>query len=145
MDPEEPVPAYGDGMMLVDLPAEAVRELVAVGGAGSGSPLLSLEVRHLAGALGRPGDGALEALRGRFAIFAVGFTPDTASERLMSDHCAAVRAALRSWDAGCGYLNFTHRDVDPSYFFTPQACARLRDVKRRYDPHDVIRSNHPIR
>ena len=69
MDPEEPVPCAGDGMMLADLPEEAVAELVRVGGAGSGSPLLSLEVRHLGGGLARTADGALDRLHGRFTVF----------------------------------------------------------------------------
>jgi hypothetical protein len=123
MDPEHPVPCVGDGMMLADLPEEAVDALVRVGGAGSGSPLLSLEVRHLGAALSRPGDGALGSLRGRFAVYAVGVTHDHVSERLVKDHCDAVRAALQPWDAGCGHLNFTDRHAPPSYFFAPDAYA----------------------
>ena len=28
--------------------------------------------------------------------------------------------------------------------FGPDTLARLRDVKRRYDPDDLVRGNHPI-
>jgi FAD/FMN-containing dehydrogenase len=70
MDPERPVPCAGEGMVLRDLPPEAVHALVRVPGAGSGSPLLSLEVRHLGGALARPADGPLGSFRGAFALYA---------------------------------------------------------------------------
>ena len=144
MDPEQPVPAAGEGMMLADLPEEAIEQLVRVGGPGSGSPLLSLEVRHLGGQLARAADGALESLRARFAVFAVGVTPDPVSEAHVRAHCDAVRAALAPWDAGCSYLNFTERSAAPSEFFTAEALARLRQVKQRYDAGDLVRSNHPV-
>ena len=62
MDPDHPVPGAGDGMLLSDLPAEAVEAIVKAAGTESGSPLLSVEVRHLGGALSRvqPGHGVHE-------------------------------------------------------------------------------------
>ena len=144
MDPEHPVPATGEGMLLAELPQEAVRELVRLGGAASGSPLLSLEVRHLGGALARAGTGALPSLRGRFAVFAVGMAPDAAAAAVVNDHCDALLAALAPWDSGSRYLNFAERSADPSAFFPPTTLARLRDVKARYDAGDVLRSNHPV-
>lgn len=54
MDPPQPVPNAGDGMLLSEFPAEAVDELVAVAGAESGSPLLSVEVRQMGGRSPRP-------------------------------------------------------------------------------------------
>ena len=54
MDPEHPVPGLGDGMLLDDLPAAGIDALVAAAGPGSGSPLLSVEVRQLGGALATP-------------------------------------------------------------------------------------------
>jgi hypothetical protein len=145
MDPEQPVPAVAEGLMLADLPEAAVGELVRTAGAGSNSPLLSLEVRHLGGALARPSDSALGSLRGRFAVLGVGFTPDHETEERVRAHCATVRTALQPWDAGYGYLNFTNRRTSPSYFFAPGSVSRLLAVKQRYDAEDVIRSNHPLR
>jgi hypothetical protein len=62
MDPEHPVPATGDGMLLQKLPPEAIDEIIRTAGADSSSPLVSLEVRQLGGELGRaqPRNGALE-------------------------------------------------------------------------------------
>src|SRR5205823_5583506 len=51
MDPEFPVPGAGEGMLLEELDPEAIDALVD---SAVGSSLLSVEVRHLGGAVGRP-------------------------------------------------------------------------------------------
>src|SRR5262249_29873811 len=80
MDPDHPVASFGDGMMLSDLNDAAIDALVQTAGAGSGSPLLTVEVRHAGGALARqaPGAGALASLDGKFLMFAAGMatTPE---------------------------------------------------------------------
>ena len=63
MDPEHPVPGAGDGMLLGDFTDEAIEAIVAASRAGSGSPLLSVEVRHLGGALGRMRTGPRRSAR----------------------------------------------------------------------------------
>ena len=51
-DPEDPVPAVGDGMLLERLDDLAIEMFLRV--AGPGSPLLAAELRHLGGALAAP-------------------------------------------------------------------------------------------
>ena len=72
--PRPPGARRADGMLLAELTAETVDALVGVAGADSGSPLLSVEIRHLGGAVGRPapGGGALASIDAPFAMFAVG-------------------------------------------------------------------------
>ena len=55
---------------------------------------------------------------------------------------AAVLGVLEPWDNG-SYLNFAERPTDARAIFGP-SCERLRAVKTAYDPHDTIRSNHPV-
>jgi FAD/FMN-containing dehydrogenase len=147
MDPEHPVPGAGDGMLLSDFPEEAIDTLVAVAGADSGSPLLSVEVRHLEGALARsrPGQGALGTLEARFAMIAVGIAATPAMGAAVRAHVELLRSALARWDSGRDYLNFTTRRERGQRFFGAKAFARLQAVKAKVDPHDVFRSNHPIR
>jgi hypothetical protein len=78
MDPPQPVPFAGDGMLLSGLPADAVDALVGIAGAGSGSPLLSVELRQLGGALANasPSGGALSSFDAGFALYAVGMVMD---------------------------------------------------------------------
>jgi FAD binding domain/Berberine and berberine like len=146
MDPEQPVPNAGDGMLLTSLPPEAVEALAAAAGPESGSPLVSVELRHLGGALGRPpeGHGALASLDAAFALFAVGIAMSPEMKAAAEAHLGIVQSALAPWDAGRTCMNFTERRVDGGKLFAQETYDRLRMVKARYDREDVFRSNHPI-
>jgi hypothetical protein len=147
MDPEHPVPGAGDGMLLEDFPLEAIDAMVAAAGAGSGSPLLSVEVRHLGGALrtSHPSHGALAALEAGFGMFAVGIAMNEQMEAAVRAHVEVVQSALSRWDAGTTYLNFTERRERGERLFGKTTYRRLQAVKATVDPEDVFRSNHPIR
>ena len=146
MDPPEPVPYAGDGGLLADLPAEAVDALLAATGPGSGSPLLTVEVRHLGGALGRaePGHGALAAIEAPFAHFAAGFTPSPEAAQAVGDRLAAIRGTLAPWDSGRSYMNFAERPVDGARLFGEETLGRLREVRATYDPGGLFLANHPV-
>jgi FAD/FMN-containing dehydrogenase len=147
MDPPAPVPGHGDGMLLNGMPAEAIDALVAVAGAEAGSPLLSVEVRHLGGALARkaPGAGALATIDGDFVMFAVGITPTPEIATAVKAHVERVQASLSPWDAGRDYLNFTERRERGERLFGATTYRRLQAVKAAVDPDDLFRSNHPVR
>ncbi|HET7172307.1 MAG TPA: FAD-binding oxidoreductase [Gaiellales bacterium] len=146
MDPEQPVPGRGDGMLLDDLPPSGIDALVAAAGPGSGSPLVSLEVRQLGGALGRPaaGGGALSHVDAEFAVYAVGLAMTPEMGAAAGAHLAELREALAPWLADTTYLNFAEGDVPGERLFGPYAHHRLRAVKAAYDLTDVFRSNHPV-
>jgi hypothetical protein len=99
---------------------------VAAAGPGSGSALVSAEIRHLGGALARPqaGQGSLGTLDCQFMTSGVG--------------------ALAPYDTGRQYLNFTEASTDPARFYRPDVFHRLRAVKAAYDPDNLFRANHPI-
>ena len=42
------------------------------------------------------------------------------------------------------YPNFVEKPADASAFFAPEAWARLREIKARYDGDDLFRGNHHI-
>jgi len=146
MDPEHPVPGFGDGMLLSDFDDAAIDSLVRVAGAGSGSPLLSVEVRHLGGALARksPGAGALATIDGKFAMFAVGIAPTPEMGAAVKAHVEIVQAVLGRWDSGRTYLNFAEKRQRGERLFGEQTYRRLQAVKAAVDPDDVFRSNHPV-
>jgi hypothetical protein len=146
MDPEHPVPAMGDHQMLEELPAEAIDQLVAVAGCGSGSPLLSVELRHAGGALSRvpAGAGACGRLEASYILFAVGspMTPEMGAA--IPPRLSQVMAALSPWKAERPYLNFAEAPTDTSTAFSADAFAALQAVKAEYDPYDLIHANHAI-
>ena len=145
MDPPEPVPGAGDGMLLADFPEQAVAAVVGAAGPDTESPLVSLEVRHLGGAAGRadPGHGALSAVDAGYLLFAVGVAANDEMKRAVERRIEEVQAALAPWDGG-RLLTFTERGTDPARMFGEEAYGRLREVKARYDPDNLIQANHEI-
>jgi FAD/FMN-containing dehydrogenase len=146
MDPEDPVPFAGGGQVLDELPAAAVDALVAAAGPGSGSPLLSFELRLLGGALNQaaPGAGALAKLDHGFLTFGVGMLMDPEAGAAVNRQIDEVNNALEQWDSGIKYGNLVDAPLDTRTCHTPETYERLMQVKARYDPDDLFRANHPI-
>ena len=146
MDPEQPVPGIGDGMMIDQLPAAAIDAFVQAAGPGAAFPLLSVEMRHLGGefARPRPGNGALACLDAHYMLFAVSMTPVPELVAPVTAQVEMVKNALAPWGARQMYLNFAETQQPAAPFWTEQAHQRLRRIKANVDPDDMIRSNHPI-
>jgi FAD/FMN-containing dehydrogenase len=142
LDPEQPVPGVGDGLMLASLPPEAAAELLHVAGPDTASPLTAVEVRHVGGEMrrARPGHGALAVIEAEYALYAGGRAPTPAAALGVK----AVTSALRPWAARQMYLNLAGTPRDPASFWPAEAYARLRRIKHAVDPDDIIRSNHPV-
>jgi FAD binding domain/Berberine and berberine like len=146
MDPEHPVPGIGDHLLLEDLTPEAIGDAIRVAGAAAQPPLLTVEFRHLGGALGRsPIDGgALGSIDAKFAMFEVGMAMDAPMAAAVKAYLPVVKDALRPWDAGREYLNFAEQTTDVSRLWPADVYDRLRRVKAEHDPDDVFRANHPV-
>lgn len=145
MDPENPVPGIGDGHLIADLPDLAIEAFVAVAGPDSGSPLLLTELRQLGGALGRPAEdsGALSHLDAGFVAYSVGMPMTPELGAAIPAHLATIEDALRPWITGAFY-NFTDRACDVDAILPADVCARLTEVKRKWDPDDRILANHAV-
>ena len=146
MDPEQAVPGVGDGLMLAELPPEAIDAFVESAGAGAQFPLLSVELRHLGGELARsrPENGALRSVEAQYAMYAVGMTPVPDLEAPVGAQVQAVQRALSPWAAAHMYLNFAETPREAATFWTAEAYDRLRQIKATVDPDGMIRSNHPV-
>ena len=146
MDPEQPVPGTGDGMMIERLPGEAIDAFAGAAGPGAAFPLLSVELRHLGGefARPRPGDGALACLDAGYMLFAASMIPVPELAAPVTAQVETIKGALAPWAARQMYLNFAETQHPAAPFWTEQAYQRLRRIKANVDPDDIIRSNHPI-
>jgi hypothetical protein len=146
-DPEGRTPGIGEHAILDSLPDEAVEAFVAAAGPGSGSSLISAEIRHMGGALGRPapGSGALSHVDGAYIMFAVGLpmTPEMAAA--ITRDVERIVAAVAPYGRGRSYLNFAETPTDTRTAFSQTAYERLQEIKARYDAAGASRSNHPIR
>jgi UDP-N-acetylenolpyruvoylglucosamine reductase len=146
MDPEQPAPGTGDGMLIDQLPGDAVDAFVQATGPAAAFPLTSVELRHLGGEFrqARPGHGALASIDAQYGLHAVGMTPVPDLVAPVTAQVEAVKGALAPWAAGQMYLNFAETQHPAAPFWTEQAYQRLRQIKANVDPGDLIRSNHPI-
>jgi FAD/FMN-containing dehydrogenase len=142
MDPEDPVPGISDTAMLDGLSAEMIDALVDTAGPGSGSPLLLVELRHLGGALGRPGGGALSKFEGEYLFFNLGIPMDAALAASIEAHFALTAAVVAPHKVRTDYLNFAERPVDAAAFYGEENYARLRRIKAEVDPLELFRGNH---
>jgi hypothetical protein len=147
MDPDQPVPAQGDGAFLADFPAAAIDTLTAVAGPDADTPLASIEVRHLGGALARPapGGGAQATIDAAYAMYAGGFTPTPELAATVRAHAQAVKDALAPWHASYDYYNFEETPAPASAALPPASYRRLQKIKATYDPDQAIISAHPVR
>jgi hypothetical protein len=146
MDPPEPVPYEGDGMFLADAPAGAIDALVAAAGIGSNSPLLSVEFRQLGGALARgPKDAAQGSIEARFGMFAVGMAMTPEMAEAVGSHVRMLKATLAPWRADFDYYNFVESQAQASEVLPQDSYKRLRQIKAKYDPAEMIVSAHPVR
>jgi FAD/FMN-containing dehydrogenase len=147
MDPKDPVPGVTGHRLLGELPAEGIDAFVAAGGPGSGSQLISVELRQLGGALAEssPDHGAIDTLDAEYAYFGVGIAAGPEATEANEAQLAYVAAELEPYDAGRGYANFAEATrVGSSALFGAETVARLRAVKDAYDPTDLFRANYAI-
>jgi hypothetical protein len=146
MDPEEPVPGLVHGALVRELDEKAMDAFVEVAGPGTASPLLQAELRHVGGALGRPAEngGALSHLDAAYTFSGVGMPMAPEMAETINGRLDDIREALGPWRAEGMYFNFAERRTAFEDLFPSDVGARLSDLKRDWDPDNVIRANHAV-
>ena len=100
------------------------------------APLVSVEIRHLDGALGRPdpNGGVLSHLEASYALFSVGVPMGPVTGAAIEERIGELRAAAEPWLSGSTYFNFAEGDVDPRDFYPGGAYERLAAIRAELDP-----------
>ena len=148
MDPVDPMPAWDKGMLLADLPEEAVDALLAAAGPQLQVPLVSVELRQLGGALARQ-PKVPNAVSGRDAAWSLmviaPMVPELAGVVPLVGR--SVLAALAPWAApGClvNFLGDVAGPADVVAAYSPATAERLLEVKRRVDPAGIFSHGHAL-
>ena len=147
MDPEQPLPVEGDGMLLADAPAGLINTLVELTGPDADTPLLSIELRHLGGALAQevPGERAQPRIDAEYLMYVAGVAPTPKVGDTVRRHARAVKDALSTWRADYDYYNFLETPAQADAALPRASARRLGEIKATYDPDQVIVSAHPVR
>lgn len=146
MDPTEPVPAVGDGTLLTDFPPAAADAIVGLAGADADTTLVSIEIRHLDGALRRreADGGALPTIDASYALYGTGVAATPEAVATVGGQAQALKDALAPWHASYGYYNTTDTPAPAQALLPPDSYHRLRQIKTSHDPDDAIVSAHPV-
>ena len=143
-DPEEPLPAIGDSIILEELSDRAIGSFVDAAGIDSGSDLVATELRHLGGALSRPADGAgvLSHIEGEILVFGTGIAAEAAEKTTADlDRLLEMPGEIR---APHRFSSFAERDGALSQCFGPADIEALRRLKGDYDPDGLFIVPQPL-
>ncbi|WP_084959123.1 FAD-binding oxidoreductase [Thermoactinospora rubra] len=107
-------------------------------------PLISVQLRHLGGALAEPGTGAADPVAEPYLLnlFGLGIPPLAPA---VAARQAELVAALGGAVSGRKPYTFLAAGESAAQAFAPGTLARLREVKQARDPRTVLRANFPVR
>jgi hypothetical protein len=143
-DPEDPIPAIGDAMLLETLDDLAIEMFLRV--AGNDSPLLAAELRHLGGALSSPpaGAGARGHLEGNYLMFGVGVPGAPATAGALNAHLDRYLGALAPWATGTRFTSFAERRSSLETCVPASAFERLARIRQAVDPDRLLVASHAV-
>jgi hypothetical protein len=146
MEPTQPTPTISDCALLTDFSAAAIDAFVAVAGPNAETPLTSIEVRQLGGALARlaRGGGAQPNIDASFLLNAVGVTTTPDLTGPVRHGVQAVKDALAPWHARYHYYGFADAPGTAAAVLPPTSVRRLEEITAAYDPGKLIISRHPV-
>jgi FAD/FMN-containing dehydrogenase len=147
-EPTTPVPFYAKNTTLASIDHDAIDALLDLAGPATNAPYL-VELRHLDGAFSRPPRVANAVGRrdGKFILYTGSVATPDQLDALRDAH-RAVHAAMNPWGTGGVCANFlSGPEVTTDELrsgFRPADFARLTQLKRRYDPDNMLRINHTL-
>lgn len=139
-DPSGPVPAWSSGGLLAQVDQDFASALLRRVGAGTDSPFLAAEVRHLGEATTHdvPEGSAVGGRGARFTFSLVATNP--AQFAALPDAEAGLVGDLARWLSPEDNGNFApNPHVSRAVTGAPAVRARLAELARRYDPDGLFR------
>jgi hypothetical protein len=143
-DPQEPTPGRGRGVLVDRFTEAAADAFVDLAGPDADTPVTSLEVRHLGGALrsSTPDPGAAGPLESDVLIYGVGAAPTPEAGAAVRTWLAAMSDRLAPWIGARRTLLTFDEEPGLRHAFTDPVADRLAQITARYDPEDLLLANH---
>lgn len=137
-EPTEPGPGRSRGELLAELDEVSWDALLDE----PISPLMTVQIRHLGGALAGPSDSPHGPLREPYAMFMFGVPTSPEIGEAIGAKQAALAAALPV--TGRKPITFLNPSEGLADALPEASVQRLRRLKDRHDPRGIIRGNVPI-
>ncbi|MEU4827143.1 FAD-binding oxidoreductase [Actinomadura sp. NPDC023710] len=140
-EPIDPTPSISRVELLTGLGADAGELLLSK----PVEPLINLQIRNLGGALAEPGvgAGASGAVAEPYLLSLVGLGLPHMADATRAKQ-AEVVADLKARISGRKPYTLLSPGETAAESFSGGALARLREIKRARDPHNVFRANYPV-
>lgn len=138
-EPTEPAPGQSRCELLTTLDDDTVGALVAEPIA----PLMSVQIRHLGGALARPSDSPHGPLTEPYAVYMFGAPSDPVAATTITAKQQALATALPT--SGRKPVTFLNPSESLADALPAEAIDRLRRIKAERDPAGLFRSNFSTR
>jgi len=139
-DPKDPVPGRGDGFLLASLEEATIDAYVDLAGPDVDVPLIALEIRHLGGAMDRPGEdhGALDVAAGSHLVYAIGAAMSPELDGAIIGTLTAIKERMAPWRSGHNQFGFAEMESGVDGSLDPAIVDRLDAVRATYDPDHLI-------
>ena len=134
-EPTDPVPGSTRAELLTSLEGSALDPVLAE----PIDPLLSIQIRHLGGALARPSDGPHGGLVEPYSVYMFGLPTTPATARSLRVKQDAIARALSI--SGRKPVTFLNPSEHLSDALNEDSMARLRELKTKRDPQGIFRGN----
>lgn len=146
MDPEQPTPTVGGGVVLRTLGDGAVQAFLDLVGPGAETGVFMAELRQLGGAVSRPSvtGGALDHLDGSHVALFVAVAPTPETARLGAEEIEGALTALQPWQSDQVFQNFADQPVDAHRIFEADTWERLQEVRAKIDPAGALVAHHAV-
>jgi FAD/FMN-containing dehydrogenase len=139
---------YWKGHFVSELPDELLDEVLArMVALGRPPGQVLIESLHGAPKIADSSSGAVGFRQAAFNISAMASWRDEALDAQSIAWARETAAAVEPWSVSGGYLNYMQADEPIERVraaFGEEAFGRLQALKRRYDPHNVLRRNQNI-
>lgn len=139
-EPTKPAPSRQQATLVNGLTDQFVDALLTQ----SIEPLITVQIRHLGGALQRSPDTPSGRVTAPYLVSFLGMQPDPGSEAALVARTNAFLDTLAAVNTAKVPFNFLTPEQNVADVFDAGTLARLRAVKRDRDPDGVFRSNHPV-
>jgi FAD/FMN-containing dehydrogenase len=141
-DPTEPGPTKARTELLTGLDDAVVEALLSE----PVEPLIDIQLRHLGGALVDvdPASTASGTLTEPYSLHLLGLAFNPAIAQAVTAKQDALVAALKDAVTGRKPYTFLAPGEKAAQAFSEPALARLRELKRARDPHNLFNANFPV-